>query len=173
MTLPAPPRRANHAPLDLDVIHSKCIEEGDCWLWHGAMKCGMPVVRHAGKVVNVRRYIAEHLQGLDVAGKLASCKCGDGMCCAPAHIDMIRRKQLQQRTTTRTLHQQRLVRKEKLAMAARARSPLDQAMVDAIRASELTGRQIAEQLGVAQSTVQHIRSHRSWKNYRSAFAGLM
>ena len=166
-------RRANHAPIDLDLIHAKCIEEGDCWLWQGAMHCGMPVVRHAGKVVNVRRYIAEHLQGLDVAGKLASCKCGNGMCCAPDHVDMITRKQLQRRTSKRTQFHQCPVRNERLALIAREKSPLDQAAVDAIRASDMPSRDIADKIGLAHSTVQHIRSYRSWKNYRSPFAGLM
>jgi hypothetical protein len=167
-------RRANHAPLDIEVIRAKSIEEGDCWLWQGALNQGVPVVRHAGQIINVRRYIAQHLHGKAVQGKLASTTCRNPQCCAPEHVDLITRKQLQIRTTKRTRHQSRASRNEKLAARARARSSaLDQEAVAAIRASDLTGRELAEQYGVALSTVQHARNYRSWKDYRSPFAGLM
>jgi hypothetical protein len=173
MTKSTTPRRANHAPLDLGLIRAKSVEEGNCWLWQGAIHCGMPVIRHNGKVVNVRRLVAQEFLYLNVEGKLATARCGNGKCCAPEHVDVVTRQTLQRRTTRRTLHQQRPSRNAKLAQAARARSPLDQAMVDAIRADERPGREIADELGVAHSTVQHIRSHRNWKNYRSPFAGLL
>lgn len=173
MTRSTTPRRGNHAPLDIDLIHSKCVEEGDCWLWQGALHCGAPVMRDGNRVVNVRRWIAEHVKGLAIEGKLASPHCGNGKCCAPEHVDVVTRRTVQRRTTKRTQFQQRVTRNEKVALAARARSPVDQAMVDAIRASDMPGRALADQLGLAHSTVQHIRSHRSWKNYRSPFAGLM
>jgi len=170
---PFNPRRANHAPLDLGLIRAKSVEEGNCWLWQGAMHTGMPVIRHNGKVVNVRRIIAQEFLYIDVDGKLATARCGNGKCCAPEHVDVVTRQTLQRRTIARTQFHQRVTFKEKAAQAARARSPLDHAMVDAIRADERPGREIADELGVAHSTVQHIRSHRNWKDYRSPFAGLL
>lgn len=173
MTRSTTPRRANHAPVDLGVIRSKCIEEGNCWLWQGAMHAGMPVIRHNGKVVNVRRVIASEFLFIDIEGKLVPASCGNGQCCAPQHVDVVTRRTLQRRTIARTQFHQRVTFKEKAALAARARSPLDQAMVDAIRADNRPGSEIADQLGLPHSTVQHIRSHRNWKNYRSLFAGLL
>lgn len=167
-------RRANHAPLDIEVIRAKTIEEGDCWLWQGALNQGVPVVRHAGQIINVRRFIAQHLQGKAVQGKLASTTCRNPQCCAPDHVDLITRKQLQIRTTKQTRHQSRPSRNEKLAAQARARSSvLNHEAVAAIRSSDRPGRELAEQYGVALSTVQHARNYRSWKDYRSPFAGLM
>lgn len=165
-------RRANHAPLDLDVILAKCTEEGDCWNWNGALHCGAPVVRIGGKVHNVRRHIAEHIQGRDVAGKLAIARCGNGKCCAPEHIDVITRRALQRRTTRQTQHQQRVTRNERIALAARTRSVLDSDKVRQIRASDLPGRDLAAQLGVSLSAVQKARNYQTWKDYRSPFAGL-
>lgn len=173
MTRSTTPRRPDHAPVDLGVIRAKCCEEGTCWLWQGAMHTGHPVLRHRGKVVNVRRIIAEEFLYLAVEGKLATARCGNGKCCAPEHVEMVTRRTLQRRTTRRTQHQQRPTRNAKQAAIQRARSVLDWDKVQAIRASDLPGRKLAEQYGVALETVQNVRKYRTWKDYSSPFAGLM
>jgi hypothetical protein len=172
MTKSTTPRRPNHAPIDLDVIQAKCTDDAGCWIWNGAIHAGMPVIRHDRKVVNVRRYIAEHIQGHQVTGRLATASCGNGKCCAPDHIDLITRLALQRRTTRQTQHQQLATRNEKLAQAARARSPLNQEIVDAIRASDLPIRALAAQYNLAQASVHRVKTYQSWKDYRSPFAGL-
>ena len=173
MTRDITPRRPDGAPLDLAVIVAKCTEEGDCWLWRGAVHCGMPVVRHNNRVVNVRRYIAQHIQGSVVDGKLASTRCGNPQCCAPEHVDMITRKELQRRTAKTTKNQQRPSRNYKLAIKARARSTLNDELVAQIRASDLTGRELAALYGVSLSSIQKARNYQSWRDYRSPFAQLI
>ena len=173
MTRSATVRRANHAPIDLDLILAKSTEDGDCWQWGGGYHCGAPVIRHGKRVVSVRRYIAEHIQARSVAGRLAHTSCGNPKCCAPDHIDLITRLQLQRRTTIQTKYQQSVTRNERIAMAARTRSVLDPDKVAAIRASDLPGRDLAAQLGVSLNAVQKARNYQTWKNYRSPFTGLV
>lgn len=172
MTTSRATRRANHAPLDLAAIAAKIVEEGDCWIWQGAFNQGVPVVRHNARIINVRRFIAHEVQGLDVVGKYASTRCQNPQCCAPDHVDLITRKQLQRRTTKRTQHQKRLSRNEKIAVAARSKSVLNTDAVAEIRASDLTGRELAERYGCALSTIQAARNHRNWRDYRNPFSGL-
>jgi len=166
------PRRRNYAPLDLKMIREKCVEDGTCWIWQGAINQGMPVARDRDRIVNVRRHIAGYLRGEIVLGKLASTTCGTPRCCAPAHIEMVTRQSLQRKSAL-TLYHQAPARREKLAIAQRARSPLDSEMVAAIRASDLPGRDLAALYGVSLSTIQGVITHRTWQNYRNPFAGLM
>lgn len=173
MTKSLTPRKANHAPLDLAAIHAKCTEDGDCWLWNGAIHCGMPVLRAGSKVISVRRYIAIEIQARAIGTRLASTNCGNPRCCAPDHIAMLTRKQLNVRATQRTRHQNRLNRNHKLATAKRALSPLTADQVAEIRMSTLQGRPLAKKYGVALDTVQRIRNGRTWRDYASPFAGLM
>lgn len=173
MTRSTTTRRPNHAPLDLAVIHAKCTDEGDCWIWDGALHCGHPVVRHGGKVISVRRYIAKHIHGRAVDGKLASTTCANSQCCAPAHIALVPRRQLNRSVTKLTRHQSQLSRNHKLAMKKRALSTLTVDQVQQIRESDLPGRALAAQYGVVLYTVQRIRNGASWRDYSSPFAQLI
>lgn len=173
MTKSSLPRRANHALVDLQIIHAKCTEEGDCWLWHGAMHGGAPVLRAGRQMMSVRRYIAIEIQKRVVGTLLASTECGNAQCCAPDHIAMLTRKQLNQRVTQRTRHQSQLHRNHKLSMSKRGQSPLTADQVAEIRMSTLQGRPLARKYGVALDTVQNIRNGRTWRDYASPFAGLM
>ena len=69
------------------TLHSRCIEEGDCWIWQGACDGhGKPQVRHLGKTVYVRRLMRELKDGRRIpTGKVVACKCGMDKCVSPAH----------------------------------------------------------------------------------------
>jgi len=167
------PRRPNGAPLDLAVIRGKCTADGECWTWDGAMHHGMPVVRHGRQVVNVRRHIAAHIQLQRVAGLLASTLCHNPACCAPDHIRMLTRRQLQKRTARRVGPQQGALRNARLSILARRRSVLDAASVALIRGSDRTGRDLAQELGVSLSCVQKVRRFETWRDFANPFSGLM
>lgn len=63
--------------------------------------------------------------------------------------------------------------KQKISLARRARSKWDDAIVEEVRASNLPHPQIAQQTGMALSTVGAIKSGRRWKDYSSPWAGLV
>ncbi len=78
------------AAITLDAIKARCTQDGECWIWTGATVHGRPCMaqRRDGKRVNapVQR------QALEIAGKTspwggrAQCRCGNALCCNPAHL---------------------------------------------------------------------------------------
>lgn len=146
------PRRPDGAPVTMDLIRSKCIEDGDCLVWQAGKSTttntGIPYMKADGKIVPVRRWIAENILKLPIKGKLASNICANPACVAPEHVAMKTRVKLQKDTVARTLYHLNPVRNAKLAKAARDRSPHPPEMVEKIRAAEGSHKAIARELGV-------------------------
>lgn len=157
----------------LDTIRERSVEEGDCWLWQAGKTHGTPALRHAGRIIQVRRYIIEVLQGRPVPkGKLVSSCCDNLDCVNPDHIRIFTRAQLQAHTAKRTQYGDNPVRSMRLARAKQAASKLTWDQVREIRAMDGTDRGIARELGVNFSTINHIRRHKTWRE-ANPFAGLL
>ena len=156
----------------IESIKERCIEEGDCWLWQGAYSHSAPVLRHQRKVLPVRRYIAEFLQGKDTYQRFAHVKCGDLSCVCPDHIVVYTRAKLQKETAARVGYAQRPERNYKLSKAAMARNKRTQEEIDAIRNATGSIRQIARDLGYNFSVVQKIRNGTSYRQVNNPFSGL-
>ncbi len=159
----------------LDTISERCIEEADCWLWQAGKSHGTPALRHDGRVIQVRRYIVEVLQGQAVPkGMLVSCRCESLDCVNPDHIRIFTRSQLQAHTAKRTQYGADPLRSMRLARAKQETSKLDWDTVRAIRAMEGTDKGIARKLGLNFSLVNCIRKHRTWREVNNnPFIGLM
>lgn len=156
----------------LDTIRERIVEEGDCWLWQAGKSHGTPALRHDGRVIQVRRFIVEVLQGRTVpGGRMVSMACDNIDCVNPAHIAIYTRKQLQQRTAARTQYGSDPARNLKIARTKQQASSLDWAKVREIRAMEGSIRQVARELGMNFDTVRLIRQGITWKE-ASPFAGL-
>ena len=176
MTKPTP-RRPDRAPVTMDLIRAKCIEDGDCLVWQGGRSTrtntGIPYMNSNGKSVPVRRWIAENVLNLQVDGKMASNICANPACVAPEHVAMKTRTKLQKDTIARTLYHLNPVRNAKLAKAARERSPHSPEMVEKIRAAEGSHKAIARELGVSFSMVNSIKNGQSYRDYtNNPWAGL-
>lgn len=156
----------------LATIQERTVEEGDCWLWQAGKSHGTPALRHDGRIVQVRRFIAEVLQGRTVpGGRMVSMTCDNLDCVNPAHIGIYTRKQLQQRTAARTQYGSDMARNLKIARIKQQASSLDWQKVREIRAMEGSIRQVARELGMNFDTVRLIRQGITWKE-ASPFAGL-
>jgi hypothetical protein len=103
---------------------------------------------------------------------LISFTCDNIDCVHPKHIRMFTRKQLQAITAERTQYGSDPVRSLRLAKAAQAKSSLTWDQVREIRAMDGTDRGIAREIGLAFSSINCIRNHRTWKE-NSPFAGLL
>ncbi len=167
------PIRKPHQPITLEMIQARTVEEGECWIWQGALSHGQPALNWNRKTTNVRRYMAENVMGLKVKGRLASTCCGNGACVAPHHVSIKTRKQLQTATARNTRYGDNLARKIKLAEAARSRSKLTLEIAQQIREAEGPQRAIAKRFGVAFDTVNKIKNGVTWRDYSSPWAGLL
>jgi DNA-binding CsgD family transcriptional regulator len=159
----------------LEYLRARSDEVGQCWEWTGALQGprGAPVMRHDGVAQPVRRVIAEQL-GLPVRSRMATVRCCNNLCVNPAHVVVLTRKQLQQRTAKVTQLHADPLRCRKLAQTARRTAKLTEAQVIEIRSLDgLTQRQIAAQYGVSQSTVSAIRRGVKWKDYSNPWLQLL
>lgn len=176
-------KRPEGPPVDLSGayimarIKSRIVECGDCWEWTGAMDGGstpimrVPVTR---QLLSVRRIVMIAM-GKDPGPKLGVSSCDNRRCVAPAHAVAYTRRQLQKRTAKRSGYGFSATRSKRLAESRRAKpdTKLNMEIVQRIRTDGRPTREWALELGVAQSTIQMARSHRTWKEYGGIFSGLM
>lgn len=155
----------------LEAIRAKCTEEGDCWLWNGALSHGTtPTMRIDGDKhqVSVRRYVLE-LQGKKVDGLKATNTCNDPRCVCPAHAVAWPTSRMLKRVAVTSGYGLCPARNAKIAAGKRQHSPVTPELVTEIRNSPESGHAIARRLGLSQSTVQAIRAHETWKDYSNPF----
>lgn len=158
----------------IEAIYARCVEEGDCWIWTGAMDGNnTPVLRLNGSrsLVPVRRHILE-MSGKKIGKLRATNTCDVRGCVNPEHAVAWTMAKLIKRSAIATGYARRPSRNSKISGAARSRSPLTPELVKEIRESPETGRAVAIRLGLCQSTVQSIRAHDTWRDYSSPFFAL-
>ncbi len=158
----------------LEAIKANCDEVGDCWEWRGCLDGIAPVMRISmtRRLVGVRRWILEEA-GKMKEGHLACAKCENPRCVAPEHAVALTRHQLQARTAKTTRYGNSIARKQKLAMARRARETvLTLEKAQEMRASGLSSRAAAKVYGCGQSAAADAIAGRTWQDYSSPFAGL-
>lgn len=153
----------------LETIQARIVEEGDCWLWQAALSHGSPALRHDGRVMYVRRFIAQYLQGKDTSGKYVTQTCDSPLCVNPAHVIVCDRAKLQLIAAKRTRYGDSVVRGMRIARAKQEASSLTWDDVRAIRAMEGTSRAIARELGLNFSRVHNIRTHKTWREANPFF----
>lgn len=170
-------RRKPGEPITMEFIRSKSHEDGDCLIWDGAKGTskvsGVPYINDNKKLMPVRRWIAANVLNLKTDGLLASTSCGNPLCVEPSHVAMKNRKTLTKDAAKRTQYHKNPVRNQKLAMAARERSPHPLELIEKIRNMEGTHRGIARELGINFDVVNRIRSGKGYKQYKNnPWAGL-
>lgn len=69
----------------LEAIKERCTEEGECWIWQGYIRGGIPYACHMGKMTPLRKHICSMLK--NTAGKMYFvASCGNPSCVNPEHI---------------------------------------------------------------------------------------
>lgn len=158
----------------LEKIRDLSVEDGDCWIWKGALQtCGsVPTMNHGGRVGAVRRFILQD-QGVELGKRLATYTCGNPKCVNPEHVAPITRRALQLRVVEETGIASNPMRRKRLAENARKRAKINEQIAEQIRNAEGTQREIAERFGVSQSVVSRVVLGKGWRTYGgNPFAGL-
>jgi len=167
--------------MNLEIIKSRCIEEGECWIWQGSVSPGdVPSMRLPrsvdpdSKLIGVRRWIAQH-QGKQIDGLYATTSCEDKRCVCPDHVVVMTRKRLQKRagkTMTKNQNPASIARR----VSARVRAgnvKIGYAIAREIREGDKSAEQWARELNCDISTVFQAKAGSTWRDYSSPFAGLM
>ena len=149
----------------METLHTRCVEEGDCWVWSGYVQNGSPYVFQAGKLTAVRQ-IAMTLSGrpIRIGAKYFATTCGDPLCVNPEHIVCRTPKEHMARMASQVQHRA-VSRVVKLQIAARARAmcKLTEASANLILLDERSHREIAIAHGVSRSLVSNIKRGVSWR----------
>lgn len=72
--------------LTLDKVLSRCIQDGDCLVWQGALNTdGYPRAGIAGNFnIKLHRWVCEHFHNID--GLVVRHTCDNRMCLNPSHL---------------------------------------------------------------------------------------
>lgn len=157
----------------VEKIQAHVVAYGDCWEWIGCLNGLIPIMRHDGKVANVRRLILID-RGVPVNGFIATYTCGNPKCVRPEHTARSTRAQMNRRimedmnSATNTLRSKRIAE-----IKRKTHAKLSQAEVDQIRASDDSHQDLAARFGVTKSIIGRIRRGEMWRQFAaSPFAGL-
>lgn len=160
----------------MKTIAAKCDEFGDCLIWRGARNShSVPTFTVYGdRAVNVKRWIAKHVLGLDISGKFVTTTCMDKLCVSPDHVKVMTRGRLQQAWSDHLQYGSDPVRRAKLAESARARSVFDLETIQRIRDAEGKQKDIAKELGVPKQLVSRVKRGAAWQEFtNNPWLGLM
>ena len=157
----------------IEKIQRHVTTEGDCWEWLGHMNGPIPIMKHDGKVANVRRMVLIE-RGVPMKGFIATYTCGNQMCVNPEHTARSSRAQMNRRIMADMSSATNMLRSMRIAeIKRRTDAKLSRADVEQIRASGDTHQDLATRFGISKSIIGRIKRGEMWKTFSaSPFAGL-
>lgn len=148
----------------LDIIHSRCADDGDCWIWTQSVNGGgHPQASIEGKGGQlVRRRAFRLFRGRDP--RMLQSVCRNPLCCNPEHL-------------FESTHS--AVLKEAYASGSRPRSKTSQwkgVIINAEKAAEIRVsakpyRVLAAEYGLSESSIKGIRGGRTWRAAQNSVFG--
>ena len=157
----------------IEKIQRHVTIEGDCWEWHGCMQGSIPMMKHDGKVANVRRLVLID-RGVPMKGYIATYTCGNPACVNPEHTGRSTRTQMNRRNMAEMNSATNTLRVKRIAeIKRRTSAKLSQADVEQIRAADEKQQDLANRYGVTKSLIGKIRRGEVWRTFSaSPFSGL-
>ncbi len=158
--------------MDLKMIHDRCHEVGDCWIWQGCASPGYPLVKINGRgAVLVRRLVCE-LDGRPPAPRQpVASRCNEKLCCNPAHLFPSSIQAIAKAAAKRGAFSG-ADRAAKIAATKRAAGKLTMEKAREIRMRPEPAPVLAPIYGVDKSLINKVRSGKAWRDMSSPFAGL-
>lgn len=149
----------------MEKIRSRCVEEGECLIWPGAVNSRGPVATIRQKQFSLRKVAWEDAHGKAFPpDRVASPGCKDPLCLA--HVVAKTWKQLNSRTPT-------VAHRAKISMSKRRGSKLDEAAVAEIRFSSEPMSILIGRHGISKAYGYMIKRGDNRRDYSSPFAGLL
>lgn len=158
----------------LEVIRSRCREDGQCWIWQGGCDGhGRPQIRHEGVVFYTRRLARQLRDGKPVPAELrVPNACGRKLCVSPecsviGTIATVRKMAADRGSYAKADRNIRQMRTK------RAKSEIDEDVVRGIRNAPGPCSQIADETGVSLSHVKAIRRGTARRDLSNPFGHLI
>lgn len=160
----------------VDRVKALSVEEGDCWVWQGTLKKGLPMVNifAAGKWVctPVRRALLLD-SGFEFRGKQhqARTTCGNPLCVSPDHVKPYMHKG--SRGKKQNGYKLDAAARLRIAEANRRhKAKLTWEKVREIRSRPEPASQLEPIYGVSKTLINNIRGYRAWVEPSNPFAAL-
>ncbi len=163
----------------IQEVHARCIEDGDCWIWQGAMASKKyPAFKPAKDGESLVRRLVLKLDGRAVPdGRRAACTWGEPLCVNPAHLTHSTVRAIAKKAAKNhpVSYQRRGAKLAALMRGPKGPGKLRIEDVREIRACEgKTQIALAMQYGVARSLISRILRNEVWRDTQSnPFAGLL
>ncbi len=167
------PQAQTPAAAMLGRIHERCIEEGDCWIWQGAMSGSAslrPCVNWGGKTRYVRRLVSE-MKGVIPPGFVAVATCGRERCVSPHCVKAVTNKRSKQMAAKRGAFSNP-AKIRKASMTRRANSWITEEVVGRVRTAP-TAQAAHDETGVSLSYCKAIRRGCFRRDFNNPFVGLL
>lgn len=153
---------ARYSRRDLLESHMPSLPAGVCWPWRGTWHQGRAWITLKYQKMSARRAVFEEFVRPIPAGHWVYDTCGDPRCVNPKHLRCGPQAEVIAVMKARGTYRMTIARRMRLATAARRRSALTPEQVEQIRLSSEPAPELAERLNVNPSTINNIRSGRSW-----------
>ena len=155
--------------MQLEKIHARCTECGDCLLWQGkTSQAGHPALYGT----TGRRSVWETAFGPIPAGNMVTVTCGQILCLNPDHLKLTNKAEVSRINNARLD-----VKAKRSASSARTNQrnlgKITMDIAREIRASNKLGKDWAAEIGCSATLISHVRCNRTWKETNNPFAGLM
>ncbi len=150
-----------------EKLRLRCIEDGDCLIWQGAMNERGPSMKVGGKQYSVRQAVIVNRTGKPFPkGWVATVSCKRKACLE--HVVAMTRAAF----NTKLNKQANPMRSRRVASAKRANSRLSQEAVLAIRLDDRPMAVVAAEHGISTAYGYMLRRGEFRKDYGSHFSGL-
>lgn len=155
-------------PLTIELIHSRCDEVGDCWIWTGALTGpGYPSMTYGGKRgMNLRREVLRIEGRPSPAGHRVINTCLNPKCLNPAHLKSLTPAQFNAWLGRRGRLSTPAVKAARTRSARDLRAKLTIEAARAIRARRAEGatiEQLGAEFGVHKSLAARICRGEAWR----------
>jgi hypothetical protein len=153
--------------LDLAIIYSRCVQEGDCLLWEQALNgySGLPYVWDGERTVNARRLTFEHFTGRKPRpGCIVAMKCRNKHCLYGPHMQETTRGALNKQLGALGIYSSPAARAARTAGARKAaKCKLTMAIAREIRAADGSYADKAARFGISKRMVGGIMTQEFWR----------
>lgn len=158
----------------LEMIRTRCVEDGQCWLWQGGCDGhGRPQIRHDGVVVYTRRLARQLSDGKPVPPDMrVPNACGRKTCVSPECSVIGTVATVRKMAAARGAYA-KANRNIRQMQTKRAKSAISDALVEQIRNAPAPCWRIAAETGVSLSHVKAIRRGTARRDLSSPFGWLL
>lgn len=155
----------------IESLRALCEEVGNCWEWtRPPNSCGLPQIRHDGKVCGARKLAYVLAGGAVKAGMVLVPGCQNPKCINPACTKQMTKTNCGYVSAKSQVAG--LVKRKKISDIKRKAAKLNMELVEEIRSGDKPSRQWARETGISLKTILNARHGRTWQDYHSPFAGL-